>query len=347
MITSNLRRLFGATSFMSNLCWVHFSLDRTRGDVAVEGADHWAASSSWYSVQETITSPLLTQSGLSSALTMPVMTEIGNITFIAVMTAGEAQGEAPPPRVPPRVVQPEALEHRPRPVEEVDAERDVGDEVDRRHAGPAEGGHEVAVGVAADEVGVRRAPGEVGEVEDDEEPDDDAGPAHRAAGGVGGLEVAALLVARAVRSVVHAREAVGRVDVEEEGADQPEPHQPQGDRAGQDRHEELSQELAVVVEVLGAQVHLQVPDGVGEHEPDDHQTGDRHHPLLADGGAVEGHRPGCTSAWLRVHRLGGRAFHRRRHRSISLHEPRGSLRTEPTWCPEQRRNPGGGRRMVK
>ena len=31
-------------------------------------------------------------------------------------------------------------------------------------------------------------------------------------------------------------------------------------------HEQLAEELAVVVEVLGAQVHLQVPDGVGEHE---------------------------------------------------------------------------------
>ena len=42
--------------------------------------------------------------------------------------------------------------------------------------------------------------------------------------------------------------------------------------AGQDRHEELAQELAVVVEVLGAQVHLQVADHVDEHEAHEHDA---------------------------------------------------------------------------
>ena len=51
--------------------------------------------------------------------------------------------------------------------------------------------------------------------------------------------------------------------------DEADPHDPQEDGAGQDRHEELAQELAVVVEVLRAQVHLQVADGVGEHEADE------------------------------------------------------------------------------
>ena len=35
---------------------------------------------------------------------------------------------------------------------------------------------------------------------------------------------------------------------------------------GQDRHEQLAEELAVVVEVLGPEVHLQVADHVDEHE---------------------------------------------------------------------------------
>ena len=38
-------------------------------------------------MQLTITSPRIVQSGLSSASTMPVSTAIGNITFIAVISA--------------------------------------------------------------------------------------------------------------------------------------------------------------------------------------------------------------------------------------------------------------------
>jgi hypothetical protein len=59
---------------------------RALGDVAVQAADHWAPSCSYW-VQLTITSPRMTQSGLSSASTMPVSTEIGNITFMAVIKA--------------------------------------------------------------------------------------------------------------------------------------------------------------------------------------------------------------------------------------------------------------------
>ena len=39
--------------------------------------------------------------------------------------------------------------------------------------------------------------------------------------------------------------------------------------AGEERHEELAEELAVVVEVLGAQVHLEVAEHVEEHEADE------------------------------------------------------------------------------
>src|SRR5690606_35356610 len=96
--------------------------------------------------------------------------------------AGEAGGEAPAYRVPARVVQAEALEHRPGPVEEVEAQGDVGDDVDERYHRPLEAGHDVAVDVAPHEVGVGRAPGEVGQVPEHEEQDDDAGHPHRAAG---------------------------------------------------------------------------------------------------------------------------------------------------------------------
>ena len=52
-------------------------------------------------------------------------------------------------------------------------------------------------------------------------------------------------------------------------SDQADPQEPQEHGAGQERHEELAEELAVVVEVLGAQVHLQVAEGVEEHEADE------------------------------------------------------------------------------
>ena len=107
--------------------------------------------------------------------------------------------------------------------------------------------------------------------------------------------------------------------MEREGDDEAGPQQPEEHGAGEQGHEQLAEELAVVVEVLGAQVHLQVPDGVGEHEAHDHEARDRHDPLLADGRAVERHRPRAASRRPGMHRLGGWPLHRGRHRSICLH----------------------------
>ena len=86
---------------------------------------------------------------------------------------------------------------------------------------------------------------------------------------------------------VHPRERVGGVDVEHEGDDQPEPQQPQRHGAGQERHQELAEPLAVVVEVLGPEVHLQVPEHVEEDEAHEHDPRHGHHVLLADGRPVE------------------------------------------------------------
>ena len=66
------------------------------------------------------------------------------------------------------------------------------------------------------------------------------------------------------------------MEVEDEGADQHEPQDPQRVRAGQDRHEQLAEELAVDVDVVDhravvldqAEVHLEVADHVDEHEAD-------------------------------------------------------------------------------
>ena len=52
----------------------------------------------------------------------------------------------------------------------------------------------------------------------------------------------------------------------------------------------VAEPLAVHVEVLLAQVHLEVADHVGEHEAQQHDPADRHDPLLADRRAPEPHQ---------------------------------------------------------
>ena len=165
---------------------------------------------------------------------MPVSTEIGNITFIAVISVASPTEKPRRQAFHLRVVHAEALEHRPGTVEQVDAQRDVGDDVDDRHRRAAEGGHEVPVDVAPHEVGVGRAPREVGQVEDDEEADDHAGPAHRAAGEVGGLPVPRLHVATAAGAPVHAGQRVRGVDVEGERQGEADAHDPEEHGARED-----------------------------------------------------------------------------------------------------------------
>ena len=91
------------------------------------------------------------------------------------------------------------------------------------------------------------------------------------------------------------REAVRRVEVQQQRADEHEPQPPQEVRPRQERHEHVAEELAVDVDVVGrsavvrdhAEVHLEVADHVHHDEPDPDEAGDRHDVLLADGGRVE------------------------------------------------------------
>src|SRR3546814_14233146 len=123
----------------------------------------------------------------------------------------------------------------------------------------------------------------------------------------GGLPVARLLVATSVGPPVHAGEAVGRVDVQHERHDDARAEEPAAPGAGEEGHEQLAEELAVVVERLGTEVHIQVAEGVEEHEAPDHEPGDRHHLLLADSGAAEPHRPGPPSLGSVCNGRNGRA----------------------------------------
>ena len=77
------------------------------------------------------------------------------------------------------------------------------------------------------------------------------------------------------------------MDVHQHCTDETEAQDPEQHRARHDGHEELTQELGVVVVLGGTEVHLQVAHHVHQHEPEQHDARDRHGVLLADGGAVE------------------------------------------------------------
>ena len=180
-------------------------------------------------------------------------------------------------------------------MEQVDAEGDVGDDVEDRHGEARQAGVEVAVDRAAHEVRVDPAPREVGEVEGEEQQDDDPGPAHRAGGEVGSDVVPLGLVLHRSGPAVHDRQRVGGVEVQDEGADQHEAQRPQGVGARQQRDEQLAEELAVDVDVVDLlavvvdqpEVHLEVADHVGDDEADADDARDGHHVLLADGRRVQ------------------------------------------------------------
>jgi len=72
------------------------------------------------------------------------------------------------------------------------------------------------------------------------------------------------------------------MNVQHHSTEQPCAKDPQKYRARQDGHEELAEELGVVIEVLFTEVHLQVADHVGDHKTNEEYTGDRHHVLLAN-----------------------------------------------------------------
>ena len=61
--------------------------------------------------------------------------------------------------------------------------------------------------------------------------------------------------------------------------------------AGGSARASVAEALAVVVDLVRAQVHLEVADHVDEHEAHQHDAGDRHDPLLADRRSVELERP--------------------------------------------------------
>ena len=81
----------------------------------------------------------------SQISTIPARTAIGNEQLPTTMTVAMAAARPAAPRVEARVVPPHRLEEAPDAVEQVDAEGDVGDDVEDRHRQPGEAGVDVVV----------------------------------------------------------------------------------------------------------------------------------------------------------------------------------------------------------
>ena len=220
--------------------------------------------------------------------TTPVTTMSGKLTLAMPMISANADRELPPRVVPLRVVEPEALEHRPGAVEDVDRQRDVGDDVDDRDRHPLE---------AVDHVRRRRrrarSPGspvpQVRSMRWKITKRPTMTPVQRIVRDAkfGGDVVARRLVLRRPGPLVHPGELRGADDVEEERRDQADAQDPQEHGPGSERLAEGAEPLGVLVEVRGAQVDLEVADHVEQDEAQEHDPGDGHDPLLADRGAPE------------------------------------------------------------
>ena len=131
-------------------------------------------------------------------------------------------------------------------------------------------------------------------MEEDEEGHDHPGPAHGAGCVVGG-QVVAGRVAAAPSCHVHPGQRVRRMDVEQGCSQQPDAEHPQEMGTGHEVTAQVAQRLPVFVDLRRADVHLEVAQHVHQHVAEEHHPGDRHHPLLADGGPVELHRPGTST----------------------------------------------------
>src|SRR6478672_5530411 len=170
-ITSNRRLFAGFTNFTSNLCCDHFS---------AIGPGGIFASSSPIMLSTPGACLMVRSSAHRSCRDEQRHADVAHRDHDR-----EPDREVPPPDVPARVVEPEALEHAPRAVEDVDAQGQHREDVDDGDGNAFEAVEEVVVGIAAHEVRVGAAPREIEQVEHDEQGDDDAGPSHRARREVG------------------------------------------------------------------------------------------------------------------------------------------------------------------
>ena len=189
------------------------------------------------------------------------------------------------------IVHAQGLEHAPGAVEDVNGQRHIRHDVDDRHRNGRQRFHDVVVWIAPHvRIAQPPAPRQVGQVEQHVQADDGARPAHGARGVVGGDVVALRCVflgaadeARALRGQPAALlERVRRMQVHHEHRQQPDPHDPQHQRARQQSAAEIAQRLGVLVHPRRALVEVQVADHVNDHETQQSHAGPGHDPLAAD-----------------------------------------------------------------
>jgi len=209
----------------------------------------------------------------------------------------EGDGESPSEAVVPRVGESEALEQAPCTVKDVERERELGNEVEDRNRCSCQARDDVVVYLTVLVHRVGPAQREVCEVEDDEQQNDRATPAHRAAGVVGSRVVALGVIAILPSGLpISSRQGRRSTDVEGEGSDESDPEEPQDRFLRHEVTTEVSEGLAVEVDlILPCGVHpqedLEVADEVGEHIEEEADTRDRHDPLESDGGGEEASEP--------------------------------------------------------
>ena len=225
-------------------------------------------------------------------------TASGIDTLPSTTIAGQHQGHRAADGVPARVAEAEGLQHAPEAVVHVQPQGAHRQRVEGGGERVLEAEHDVAEDVALHELGVRGPQREVREVVDDEGRQQRTGPHHRARR-VGGLARLPVAVAHRAGRPVREGQGHGRPDVEPHRDEEP----PAGDPDALPVQEVL-QELAVVVDGLGAEVDLEVADHVPDDESVEHEPARRHHHLLPDGRSEEGRR-----ALHDFSRVGRRARH--------------------------------------
>src|SRR5713101_3437822 len=200
MMTWYLRRLAGLTSFISKRCWSHRS---AMGPAGTRPSGPGPSASTQRAGALVRRGPPERSGAMVMLILVSWSYSVNGSGQHAERYRHEAQdhhdgddgGGPPDEQIPPPVVDPEGLKDAPGPVVDVQTQRDHGCDINDDQPPLIEVADDVVVHPAA-YVGVARmepAPGEVGQVEHDEQADGDSAPPHRYRRDVG-LDVVDALV---------------------------------------------------------------------------------------------------------------------------------------------------------
>src|SRR5687767_6795698 len=126
------------------------------------------------------------------------------------------------------------------------------------------------------------------EVINHEEQDDETAPRHRA-GCITEDEISVVaLVTHGSRRAAAQRQLHGCNDVNEHGGEENEAYEPEQLTVAEKGLAKRAQPFRVMIESFPALIDLQVTEHVASDKPDEHNAGDRHGDLLADGRVPQG-----------------------------------------------------------